>query len=43
MSSRATGSPETALPVIVTTLETRYVPFLNAAEAAAEEAVAGFP
>lgn len=37
------GSPETAPPAIVTTLETRYVPFLAAANAAAEAAAAGFP
>lgn len=37
------GSPATAPPSIVSTLETRYVPFLAAANAAAEGAAAGFP
>jgi cyclohexyl-isocyanide hydratase len=37
------GSPATAPSGIVTTLETRYVPFLDAANAAAEAAAAGFP
>ena len=37
------GSPETAPPSIVTSLENRYVPFLAAASAAAEDAAANFP
>lgn len=37
------GSPETAPPSVVTTLETRYVPFLAAATSAAETAAASFP
>jgi len=37
------GSPETAPPTIVTSLETRYVPFLAAANEAAEAAAASFP
>lgn len=37
------GSPETAPPSIVAALETRYVPFLTAANEAAEAAAAGFP
>jgi cyclohexyl-isocyanide hydratase len=37
------GSPATAPASIVSTLETRYVPFLDAASAAADAAAAGFP
>jgi cyclohexyl-isocyanide hydratase len=37
------GSPETAPSSIVTSLETRYVPFLAAANAAAEAAASNFP
>jgi cyclohexyl-isocyanide hydratase len=37
------GSPETAPPSIVSALESRYVPFLAAANAAAEDAAANFP
>ncbi len=37
------GAPETADPSVVQTLETRYIPFLAAANAAAEAAASMFP